>query len=88
MVLYVGLWLSEVRRQFPDHEDFKESLADRYGNNTKPTTPWWTDMRNGLLKSAQKHQMSLGEDFQFGVDTIHPMYKNNGKHHSTSRVCH
>jgi hypothetical protein len=65
LVQYVGYWLVDVRVQFPQHADFQESLADTTGR--KPTTPWWTDMRSGFLKAAQKFQMSLGEDLIFGL---------------------
>jgi hypothetical protein len=77
LVQYVGYWLVDVRVQFPQHADFQESLADTTGR--KPTTPWWTDMRSGFLKAAQKFQMSLGEDLIFGLDALHPLYKDNGK---------
>jgi hypothetical protein len=74
---YLGYWLLDVRQMFPGHEDFRESLDDNSGMT--PTTPWWSHMRAGFIKAATKFQMSLEEDVVFGTDTLHPLYKDNGK---------
>ncbi|KAG7374498.1 hypothetical protein IV203_013593 [Nitzschia inconspicua] len=70
LVYYVGLWLTQVRDMFPQHEDFKES-------NPKATTPWWTEMRSGFAKAASKYQISQGDDVVFGLDKMLPLYKDN-----------
>jgi hypothetical protein len=71
---YVGFWLTEVRDKFPQHEYFKDSFADYTG--MKPTIlSWWTDMRNGISQIYP----NAPDDFGSGLDTLHFLYKDNGK---------
>ena len=75
IIQYIGKHLlDDIRRPHPNIKDcdFKDLRLDKYPG-------WWTSLRESFKKNHVRFQLSLGDDFVFGIEECRPI----SRHHFT-----
>ena len=72
---YIGKFISQIIRKFPQHPDFVDLCADE-------VPQWWTKLRPLFGMQCIRFHFLLGSDFTFGETAVCLLYQDNGNENS------
>jgi hypothetical protein len=70
---YIGKIIQWLRRQLPEHEEFKQLNP----KDPQDAPGWWTYLRKSFLKKCGDFQRKHGGDCTFGTEDIRPLYRDS-----------